>query len=211
MPLATTMLDRRAHLLSVAMRLFRDKGFHATGIDTILAESGVAKRTLYLHFRSKEELILAVLADRDRQWRDWFRKSVARHASSPRDKLLAIFDAMEEWFGRPDFHGCMFINAAAEFPRVSDPIHREAARHKQLVSEFVLGLAESAAVRDPGSLADGLCLLMEGAIVMAQVTGESKHAWQARRSAAILLSLAPAKRHTESVPRRRRQSKVKKP
>jgi AcrR family transcriptional regulator len=206
MPSETNNSDRCSHLLSVAMRLFRDKGFHATGIDAILAESGVAKRTLYLHFRSKEALIVAVLVERDRQWREWFRHSVARHASSSRNKLLAVFDALEEWFKRPDFHGCMFINAAAEFPRVSDPIHREASRHKQLVREFVIGLIESTAVRDPVSLADGLCLLMEGAIVMAQITGESNHARQARHSAAILVGSELAGRSTKSRPRGGRKS-----
>jgi len=182
--------DRRKHLVAVATRLFRDRGFHATGIDTILAESGVAKRTLYLHFRSKDELIVAALAQRDQDWRDWFREAVKKRAVRPNDRLLAVFDALEEWFVRADFHGCMFINAAAEFPRVSSPIHREAIRHKELVREFVVDLAEAAGSRDPGSLADDLCLLMEGAIVQAQTTGSPEPARQARRAAARLLASA---------------------
>ncbi|MEJ0001390.1 MAG: helix-turn-helix domain-containing protein [Verrucomicrobiota bacterium] len=125
------------------MRLFRDRGFHATGIDAVLAESGVAKRTLYLHFRSKDELILAALAQRDLEWRDWFRKAIARRAETPEKRLLAIYDALEEWFLRPDFHGCMFINAAAEFPQLSSLIHRECSRHKELVREIVADLVEA--------------------------------------------------------------------
>jgi AcrR family transcriptional regulator len=180
--------DRRAHLVSVAVRLFRDCGYHAVGIDKILAESGVAKRTLYLHFRSKDELIVAALAERDQEWREWFRESVKRRSATAEGRLLAVFDALEEWFGRADFNGCMFINAAAEFPKVSSPIHREVARHKGLVREYVVDLAEGAGARDPGALADGICLLMEGAIVMAQVTGSASAARQARGAAGALVA-----------------------
>ena len=179
--------DRRRHLVSVAMRLFRDRGFHATGIDAILAESGVAKRTLYLHFRSKDELIVAALAERDERWRDWFRRAIKERTNDPRERLLAIFDALEEWFARPDFHGCMFINAAAEFPKVSNVIHREAARHKDLVREFVLDLAEAAKVEYPEAVTSALCLLMEGAIVLAQIHGDPAAAREARAAAAELL------------------------
>jgi AcrR family transcriptional regulator len=179
--------DRRQHLVTVAMRLFRDRGFHATGIDAILAESGVAKRTLYLHFRSKDELIVAVLAQRDEAWRDWLRGAIKARTSDPRERLLAIFDALEEWFVRPDFHGCMFTNAAAEFPKVSSTIHREAARHKDLVREFVRDLAEAAKVENAEAVTDALCVLMEGAIVLAQIHGTPAAARQARAAAAELL------------------------
>ncbi len=179
--------DRRKHLIEVALRLFRDRGFHATGIDTVLAESGVAKRTLYLHFRSKDDLIVAVLAHRDQLWRDWFRDAIKKRAKTPAERLLAMFDALEEWFVRPDFHGCMFINASAEFPVVSSQIHREAARHKELVRDFLLEQAEAAGAKDPAVLTDGLCLLMEGAIVMAQMTGTPDWAAKGRVAAIPLL------------------------
>lgn len=190
MPAQATDSGRRKHLVTVAMRLFRDRGFHSTGIDTVLAESGVAKRTLYLHFRSKDDLIVAALAQRDQEWRDWFRDAVKKRAALPAERLLAMFDALEEWFSRADFHGCMFINAAAEFPRLSSSIHREAARHKELVREFVFDLAEAAGAKAPASLADNLCLLMEGAIVTAQITGKPEPARQARAAAASILSTA---------------------
>jgi AcrR family transcriptional regulator len=183
-----TESDRQKHLVTTAMRLFRDRGYHATGIDTVLDESGVAKRTLYLHFRSKDELIVAALVQRDQEWRDWFRDAVKKRATRPAERLLALFDALEEWFARADFHGCMFINAAAEFPKVSSPIHREVARHKELVRQFVIDLAEATGVKNPAALADGLCLLMEGAIVLAQITGTTEAAGQARIAAASLLA-----------------------
>ena len=121
--------SRRDHLVQTALRLFMSDGFHATGIDAILAEAGCAKMTLYNHFKSKNELIVAALERRDHAWREWFQEAVERRASSPRDRMLAIFVALEEWY-RQDFRGCAFINASAEYPRRNHPIHRAAARHK---------------------------------------------------------------------------------
>ncbi len=124
---------RRDHLVDTALRLFYRDGFHATGIDKILAESGVAKMTLYKHFKSKDELILAAVRRRDEQIRNWLMRAAERRARAPRDRLLALFDALEEWFRSDDFSGCMFINASAEFGRCDDPIHAAAAEHKRLV------------------------------------------------------------------------------
>jgi AcrR family transcriptional regulator len=176
-------------LVETALRLFRDRGFRATGIDLILAESGVAKKTLYRHFGSKDDLIVAALVRRDELWREWFRGAIKARGRSPAERLLAIFEALEEWFARSDFHGCMFINAAAEFPAHEDAIHAEAARHKRLVREIVRDLAEDAGAKDAGALADTLCLLMEGAIVTAQVEGLPA-AQSARTAAAGILRAA---------------------
>ena len=85
---------RRDHLVDTALKLFARGGFHATGIDTILAEAGVAKMTLYNHFRSKEELILAVLRRRDELFRNWFVKRVEQQADQPRQRLIAMFDVL---------------------------------------------------------------------------------------------------------------------
>ncbi len=108
-------VSRRDHLVDTALEMFCRDGFHATGIDKILAQAGVAKMTLYNHFRSKDELILAVLRRRDERFRRAFVRAVERRASAPRDRLLAIFDALGEWFCRNDFTGCTFINASAEY------------------------------------------------------------------------------------------------
>ena len=119
--------SRRDQLIDTALDLFNRNGYHATGIDRILAEAGVAKMTLYKHFGSKDALIQAALERRDERWRAWFRDAVARRAETPRGRLLAVFDALEEWFVRPDFHGCMFIRAAGEYAALDDPIHANAA------------------------------------------------------------------------------------
>jgi AcrR family transcriptional regulator len=174
-------------LVDTALDLFYRHGFHATGIDKILEESGVAKMTLYKHFKSKDELILAALRRRDERFRNWFMRAVERRRKTPRERLLAIFDALEEWFRGRDFSGCMFINASAEFAPFDNPIHSAAAEHKRLILSYVHELASAAGAKDPDALAQGLMLLMEGAIVMAYVAGQPDAARQARKAAEILV------------------------
>jgi len=181
-------VSRRDHLVDTALEMFCRDGFHATGIDKILAQAGVAKMTLYNHFRSKDELILAVLRRRDERFRHWFVRAVERRATAPRERLLAIFDGLEEWFGRPDFTGCTFINAAAEYTAQHDPIHAFSAEHKRLVEGYVRELAQAAEAADPETLARNLMLLIEGAIALAHVTGTSDWARHARAAAEVLIA-----------------------
>lgn len=182
--------SRRDHLIDTAIELFYRDGFHATGIDKILAQSGVAKMTLYKHFKSKDELILAALRRRDERFRNWFMRTVEGRATAPRDRLLAIYDVLEEWFSSRDFNGCMFINASAEFADPGDPIHATAAENKHLIRAYVRDLAADAGATDTDALAWNLILLVEGAIVMAHVAGSRDAASRARRAAEILVSAA---------------------
>lgn len=186
--------NRRDHLIDTALELFRRDGFHATGIDRILAESGVAKMTLYKHFRSKDDLILAAVRRGDEQFRNWLTRAVERRGRTPRERLLALFDALEEWFARPDFAGCTFINASAEFGAPDDPIHAAAAEHKRLVLGYIRGLARAAGAPDAEGLARQLMLLTEGAIVITQVSGQGSGeigaAAEARRAAEVLIGQA---------------------
>ena len=181
---------RRDHLVQTALRLFQRDGFHATGIDRIVSESGVAKMTLYKHFKSKDELILAALRRRDEEFRNWFMRSVESRGFTPRERLVAIFDVLEEWFADPQFKGCTFINASSEFGDKDDPVHATCAEHKGLVLGFVRDLAAAAGAKDPSDLAMGLTMLMEGAVVMAHVAGETDAARRARQSAEVLIAKA---------------------
>lgn len=178
---------KRDHLIDIALELFCRDGFHATGIDKILATAGVARMTLYNHFKSKDELILATLRRRDEKFRNWFMRTVERLASSPQKRLLAMFDALEEWFLEKDFTGCMFINASAEYAETDDPIHMVAAEHKILMAKYVHELSAAAGVDEPKALADELVLLMEGSIIMAHVVGDRKAATPAKNAARKLI------------------------
>ncbi len=181
---------RRDHLVETALRLFYENGFHATGIDTILAEAGVAKMTLYKHFKGKDDLILAALELRDRRWMGWFVEELGRRGKAPQQRLLAVFDVLGEWFREQGFRGCMFINAASEYCGLDGRIGDLAARHKRLVREVIQRLAREAGARHPAPLADQLALLVEGAIVMALIDESSDWASTAKDAARTLLKAA---------------------
>ncbi len=180
--------SRREHLLDTALSLFRTNGFHATGIDKILANAGVAKMTLYKHFRSKDELILAALRRRDESFRNWFVRDVERRAEAPRERLAALFDALGYWLASDGVTGCMFINAAAEYGDCEHPIHVAAAEHKRLLTGYVRALSEKAGVADSDRLARQLYILIEGAIVATQVCSRTDSAGDARDAAEILIA-----------------------
>ncbi len=184
--------SRRDHLVDTAVKLFCRDGFHATGIDKILAEAGVAKMTLYKHFKSKEELILAALRRADEEFRNWFMREVERRGRTPQERLLAIFDALAERCGDPSYRGCPFINASAEYSGRDDPIHALAAESKRLTCSYIRELAHAAGARDSAELAGQLMLLMEGAIVLAHVTCEPGATRRARDSAEVLVRHALA-------------------
>lgn len=183
-------LSRRDHLVETAAELFRRNGYHATGIDRILAESGCAKMTLYKHFRSKDELILAALRRRDEQFRNALMRAVERRAESPRGRLLVVFERLGELIAEPDFSGCMFVNAAGEFAAPDDPIHAAAAEHKRLIGTYLAKLAAQAGAAEPAALARALMLLIEGTVVMAHVAGTRTAAADARRAATVLIDHA---------------------
>lgn len=170
-------VSRRDHLVDTAMKLFCKHGFRATGIDTVLAESGVAKKTLYNHFKSKDELIIATLQQRDEQFLNAMREGIAR--LSPRQdgnphmaRIMAFFDTIDEWAQSDNFNGCTFINASAEYPRREDPIHVACANHKKLVVQFIEELISELKLPDAHRVAREISLILEGAIVTAHTTND---------------------------------------
>lgn len=178
---------KREQLVSTALELFSKYGFHAVGIDTIIKESGVAKKTLYNHFKSKEELILATLRYHDQLFRNHFAKAVESKGESPREKLLAVFDVAEEWFSSDNFYGCIFIGASSEFPEINTPLRNVCKDFKRMVQEYIQKLAEQAEMENSAQLAAHLVLLLEGAISMAQINNSSLSAKQAKEAALMLI------------------------
>jgi len=180
--------SRREHLINTAIILFCEHGYHATGIDKLLETAGVSKKTMYQYFRSKEELIYAALRQYDGMFRNDFMKAVESASETPAGKLLAIFDVAETWFKDNKFFGCMFINAIGEYSEKSSPIREIGKQFKQLMWNYVVGLAKKAGMQNPEILADELCLLLEGAIVTAQVSDKPQAASTAKSIAAILIA-----------------------
>ncbi len=176
--------------MATAWRLFYRDGYRAVGIDTLLAEAGVAKMTLYNHFPSKEALIVALLESRDQEFRAAIAAKVAAAGRSPAKRLLAVFDWLEEWFASEDFKGCAFIRALSEYPEADHPIHQAAWRHKLAVQAALRDLCAAAGARDPAALATALALLIDGAIVSAHGSRSTAPALTAKITAAALLKLA---------------------
>ena len=181
---------RRDHLVKTAVDLFYQNGYHATGIEKILTASGVSKPTLYRHFGSKDDLIVAALRRWDEESYAWLCEEMATRADTPRDRVLALFDAFGDWFEKPGFQGCMFINAAVEFAEQDNPIHRVAAEHKRRILELVCGELEDGGVKDAREVAEQLMILMEGAIVTAHTRGQGDAALRARAMAEAILTQA---------------------
>ena len=179
---------KKEQLVDTALRLFCRHGFRAIGVDTILAEAGVAKMTLYNNFGSKEALILAALKKRDEEHIAWLAAETEARAAAPEDRLLTLFDALDAWFAGGDFHGCPFLKASDEFDNQDDPIHRAALEHKGHLLGLIREYAGAAGAPDPGRLAGEIYLLVEGATVVAQLTDDRSTAARARQAAEALLA-----------------------
>jgi AcrR family transcriptional regulator len=183
---ALTPAARR--ILDVASELFYRRGIHAVGVDTIAAESGVTKRTLYDRFGSKDGLLLAYLRARDDRWRTLVRAHV--DAAAGRARVLAPFDALAEWLAAGG-RGCCFVNAAAELPDPEHPARQPIRESKQWLRELFRTLLAAEAAPDPDLLARQLLTLHEGALVVASLTGAPTAVDDARAAADALLAQRP--------------------
>ena len=179
--------DARERALRTAYRLFSRHGVQAVGIDRIIAEAGIAKATLYRHFRSKEELVVAALERRETLWtRDWLEQEIRRRARKPETRLLAIFDAFDDWFRRDDYESCLFINTLRETHDRASAIGSDSIAHLANVRDVVRELADEAGIPDPDGLARQWQLLMAGAITAAAM-GDADAARRARDLGTLLL------------------------
>ena len=164
----------RGRLVHAAVQLVYVHGFQAVGIDQIIAAAGVTKSTFYKHFQSRDELLIEAVRLRDQWETRAYKRAIEELAGDdPRLQLLAFFDVLDIWFNDPDFFGCQFINAAAEFPNPHDPIHEAAASHKRTARNEFRDLAAAAGVADPESFADQYTALVEGTLILRQVHGRN--------------------------------------
>jgi AcrR family transcriptional regulator len=178
----------RERVLETAYELFSRHGTRAVGVDRIIAESGVAKMTLYRNFASKDDLILAFLERREERWtREWLQATVERRAETPAQRLLAIFDTFAEWFARDDFEGCSFINVMLEIDDPGSPVRRESVRQLSEIRGFIGGLAKDAGIDDVDGFARQWHILMKGCIVAA-AEGDRLAAARARELGTLLLA-----------------------
>ncbi|QFG23142.1 TetR/AcrR family transcriptional regulator [Actinomadura sp. WMMB 499] len=181
---ATAREPARDRILRAAAELFYAHGVRGVGVDRVIAESGVAKATLYAHFKSKDDLVLAFLAQADAKWRRMLREAADAAGDDPRDRLVGLFDAIGAGDGTGGFRGCVFLNTASESAPGS-PVHRATIEHKRAVLAWVRDLAAGA--RDPGSLARELTLLLDGTMAAAALESVRDTVPAARRAARAIV------------------------
>jgi AcrR family transcriptional regulator len=182
----TLELSARDRILETAIRLFYRDGFRAVGIDTIIAEAGVAKMSLYRHFPSKDDLIVAYLEESNRRYWEWLDAEIAG-IEEPSARLIGMFETIEKLATSPECLGCTFQGTAAEFPDRDHPGHQVALTHKNTVRERFIALAREAGLKEPEALGDQLLLLMDGAWVAARMFGPDNPARGLAAAASTLI------------------------
>ncbi len=161
----------RERILDTSMRLFYQDGIRATGIDKIIAESGVAKMSFYRNFPSKTDLVAAFLHKRHENWMAWFTSEVEAKLANSNAGLEVIADVLRLWFKQPDFRGCAFINTVAESGSSEGDQLRIARDHKLQLETYIEKLASRMGMRKPKEIAASAMIVIEGAIIRAQIMG----------------------------------------
>ena len=181
-------MSARERILETAYELFSRNGIRAVGVDRVISESGVAKMTLYRHFRSKDDLVIEFLQLREERWtRLWLQEEVEQRAPDPAGRLLAIFDVFDTWFRRDDFEGCSFINVLLETTDAASPVRHATMSHLATIRSFLHDLARDAGVADPEDFACRWHILMKGSIVAA-AEGDHQAARRAQAIGKLLLA-----------------------
>jgi AcrR family transcriptional regulator len=177
----------RQRILDSAYDLFSRRGIRAVGIDEVIERATVAKATLYRHFPSKDDLVLAFLRRREELWtHGWVEQEARRRGDTPTESLLAIFDLFDEWFHRDDFEGCSFVNVLLETADLDHPVGAASALHLANIREVLKKLATEAGLRDIDEFVLSFHILMKGSIVQAG-EGDREAAKRAQALARLLV------------------------
>lgn len=190
---STSTLDRpvsgsaRERILEAAYDLFSRHGTQTVGINAVIEHARVGKRTLYRHFESKDELVVEFLRMREERWtKNWLQGEVERRATTPAERLLAIFDVFHDWFQREDMEGCSFINVLLEVDDRTSPVRQATIEHLAAIREFLAALAHEAGILRAEDFARRWHILMKGSIVSAQ-EGDMEAARRAQEVGRVLL------------------------
>jgi len=176
-------------VFKTAARMFYQHGYRAIGVDTLAAESGIGKMTLYRHYPTKDDLIVAHLKDSDDLFWSNFEE-ITKDAPTAREKLLAFFEGLQDYVQSPTCYGCPFLNVATEYPETDYPGHQVAIEHKQSVRVKFRQLAKEAGAKKPDVLADQLLLLMDGAYMASRMFGTKNPAAHLAEAAQVLVDSA---------------------
>ena len=178
----------RDRILRTASALFYHRGVRAVGVDLVVEEAGVAKTSLYRHFRTKDDLIAAFLHREDEDFWNCWNRVTELHKTDPVAELEAHLDWIGERVGRPNYRGCPQLNVAAEFPDSDHPARRVALAHKLELRRRLAGISERLRVKRPDELAGQLSLLINGAFVSSQILSPGEAAPLLRATARALIA-----------------------
>ena len=179
-------LDARDRILSAAYDLFPRRGVRDVGVDEVIERADVAKATFYKYFPSKDDLVLAFLAQREELWTYGFVEAGARRRGrTAEERLLAIFDVFDEWFRTDDFEACSFINVLLELTPIH-PVGQACIAYLENIRGVVRTLAEEAGLDDVDGFARSWHILMKGSIVSA-AEGDPDAARRAQAMARLLI------------------------
>lgn len=179
-------------ILQTAEQLIYTNGIHAMGMDLLVRTSGVARKSIYRYYATKEDVAVNALSARDVRWMHWFRTETDK-ATSPEARILEMFTVLKGWFESEGFRGCAFINTAGEIGDAEDPIRQLAKAHKQKLFDYALELCQQLNIEQPDVLAKQLLILIDGAITLALVMGDHNAADSARDMAQLLLNAVTKK------------------
>ncbi|ARV59734.1 TetR family transcriptional regulator [Nostocales cyanobacterium HT-58-2] len=177
----------RQQILETASELFYQKGIQHVGINEVIGASGVAKRTLYRWFPSKDVLIEEVMKYRALQWLRWFEDAVSERGMTPKERLLATFDVLREWYSTPNFRGCPFINAVLEIADASHKAHQISVDLRESIRQIIMRLATEAGVINPEFFSQQYLLLIGGASLMATIEQSPNGATFAQSMLSVLI------------------------
>ena len=189
----------RERLLTAAYELFSRRGIRAVGTDEVIERAGVARATLYRHFATKDDLVLAVLQRREEVWTHGLIEEQSRaRGTTPEEQLLAIFDVMHDWFQlRDGYEGCSFMNVLLELGP-DHPAGRASIAHIDHVRDIVRHRALAAGLTDVEDFASSWHILMKGAIILAAV-GDPDAAHRAQKMARTLIEQHRPVLETDSI------------
>jgi AcrR family transcriptional regulator len=176
-------------ILQTAEQLIYQNGIHAMGMDLLVRTSGVARKSIYRYYATKDEVAVQALSVRDQRWMHWFRSETDK-APTAEARILAMFGVLKSWFESEGFRGCAFINTAGEIGDPTNPVRQLAKAHKQKLLDYSLELCQQLNVEHPEILAKQLLILIDGAITLALVMGDHNAADNAQDMAQLLLTSA---------------------
>jgi AcrR family transcriptional regulator len=181
------MMNMYEKILTTATDLFETRGIQASGVDTIIAEAGIAKATLYKHFPSKNQLITAYLREKSDKFYAWLNARLSSKKADSLDILYLLCELVEQWIMTPEFHGFPFHIAAVEFPDPDHPINQYSAVLAVELQGYLSKIAATAGAKEPEALSQQLTILFEGAALIERLSPGSGAATRAKHAAITLI------------------------